>query len=291
MKVNGCQIEGMVVVRWYTTVVKYMKVNGLMVSDVVLVCCVCQMVTYMKDTGLTTRRKGQVGAVHIVPCMCAVTCAIAVAGAFISYACSVSLLLISNSSIVDAQRMLSVYHYKLVSCYTHNAQYCACCITTTLYAAGRYLFMQTRKLYEGEWVNDTPKCGEYKDMPQELVNTAVPDEGFALPQLALDRPGTILDDAVARIRNDRAARFHQPGRVFTSDELDQLRSAFDHFSSSDSTGMLATDKLHSLLQSVGVGVSESDVQGLLLELQTGQDAVMMLTFSEFTDILSLLQAS
>jgi hypothetical protein len=158
------------------------------------------------------------------------------------------------------------------------------------YAAGRYLFMQTRKLYEGEWVNDTPKCGEYKDMPQELVNTAVPDEGFALPQLALDRPSTVLDDAVARIRNDRAARFHQPGRVFTSDELDQLRAAFDHCDS-ERTGLLATDRLHALLQSVGVGVSESDVQGLLLELQTGQDAVMMLTFSEFTDILSLLQAS
>jgi hypothetical protein len=188
--------------------------------------------------------------------------------------------------------MVFAQHYKAaISYYLQCTLLCLLHYNFTLYATGRYLFMQTRKLYEGEWVNDTPKCGEYKDMPQELVNTAIPDEGFALPQLALDRPSTILDDAVARIRNDRAARFHQPGRVFTSDELDQLRSAFDHFASSDSTDMLATDKLHSLLQSVGVGVSESDVQGLLLELQTSQDAVMMLTFSEFTDILSLLQAS
>jgi hypothetical protein len=50
-----------------------MKVNGLMIRDVALVCCVCQMATYMKDTGLTTKRKGQVSAVHIIACMGAVT--------------------------------------------------------------------------------------------------------------------------------------------------------------------------------------------------------------------------
>lgn len=25
--------------------------------------------------------------------------------------------------------------------------------------------MSTRKVYEGEWVGGTPKCGEYRDMP------------------------------------------------------------------------------------------------------------------------------
>lgn len=31
--------------------------------------------------------------------------------------------------------------------------------------AGRFLYMSTRKAYDGEWVGGTPKCGEYRDMP------------------------------------------------------------------------------------------------------------------------------
>jgi hypothetical protein len=58
-----------------------MKVNGLMIRDVALVCCVCQTATYTKDTGLTTRRKGQVSAVHRIACTYAVASAIAVARA------------------------------------------------------------------------------------------------------------------------------------------------------------------------------------------------------------------
>lgn len=36
---------------------------------------------------------------------------------------------------------------------------------TGLKPAGRFLYMSTRKVYEGEWVGGTPKCGEYRDMP------------------------------------------------------------------------------------------------------------------------------
>ena len=54
---------------------------------------------------------------------------------------------------------------------------------------------------------------------QELVDRAVPDGSFPLPALALKRPGAVLNEAVAVIRNERARRHGQPGRVFTSDEM------------------------------------------------------------------------
>lgn len=38
-----------------------------------------------------------------------------------------------------------------------NERICSC--------TGRFLYMSTRKVYEGEWVGGTPKCGEYRDMP------------------------------------------------------------------------------------------------------------------------------
>ena len=45
------------------------------------------------------------------------------------------------------------------------------------------------------------------------------DGSFALPVLTLKRSGAVLDEAIAIIRNDRAARHGQPGRIFTSNEM------------------------------------------------------------------------
>lgn len=47
----------------------------------------------------------------------------------------------------------------------------------------------------------------------------VPDGSFPLPALTLKRSGAVLNEAVAVIRNERAKRHGQPGRVFTADEM------------------------------------------------------------------------
>lgn len=54
---------------------------------------------------------------------------------------------------------------------------------------------------------------------QEIVDPAVPDGSFPLPVLTLKRSGAVLNEAVAVIRNERARRHGQPGKVFTSDEM------------------------------------------------------------------------
>lgn len=51
------------------------------------------------------------------------------------------------------------------------------------------------------------------------MDRAVPDGSFPLPALTLKRSGAVLNEAVAVIRNERARRHGQPGRVFTSDEM------------------------------------------------------------------------
>ena len=56
-------------------------------------------------------------------------------------------------------------------------------------------------------------------MEQELVDQAVPDGSFPLPALTLKRSGAVLNEAVAVIRNERAKRHGQPGRVFTAGEM------------------------------------------------------------------------
>ncbi|CAM9382636.1 unnamed protein product [Chrysoparadoxa australica] len=150
---------------------------------------------------------------------------------------------------------------------------------------GRYYFMSTRKIYEGEWVNDAPRCGEYKDMPEQLASTDIPDEGFSLPPLGLDRPKAVLGDAIAVIRNERAVRFGQPGRVFTTEEMTELRAAFDRFDT-EGQGVVPAGVLPSLLASVGFKDDDSALRNLLEDLQAALDTVVV--FSEFMDILALL---
>lgn len=54
---------------------------------------------------------------------------------------------------------------------------------------------------------------------QALVDRSVPDGSFPLPELTLKRSSAVLNEAVAVIRNERAKRHGQPGRVFTTDEM------------------------------------------------------------------------
>lgn len=51
------------------------------------------------------------------------------------------------------------------------------------------------------------------------MDQTVPDGSFSLPALTLKRSGAVLNEAVAVIRNERAKRHSQPGRIFTNDEM------------------------------------------------------------------------
>eukprot|EP00903_Cladosiphon_okamuranus_P013384 g12472.t1 len=152
---------------------------------------------------------------------------------------------------------------------------------------GRFLYMSTRKVYEGEWVAGTPKCGEYRDMPPELVDRAVPDGSFPLPALTLKRSGAVLNEAVAVIRNERARRHGQPGRVFTSDEMGILRESFVAFDPSGE-GLIPASALVELLQHATIPVDPEEVQALLEELQAEPDTAISLP--ELTEIIALLLA-
>eukprot|EP00904_Undaria_pinnatifida_P013883 jgi/Undpi1/9625/HiC_scaffold_27.g12081.m1 len=152
---------------------------------------------------------------------------------------------------------------------------------------GRFLYMSTRKTYDGEWVGGTPKCGEYRDMPAELVDQSVPDGSFPLPTLTLKRSGAVLDEAIAVIRNDRAARHQQPGRVFSDEEMGTLRESFAAFCCSDE-GLVAASSLFSILEYANVPVDRDELQALLEELQAEEDTAISLP--EFTEIVALILA-
>ena len=51
---------------------------------------------------------------------------------------------------------------------------------------GRYFYLSTRKLYEGEWADDTPRCGAFGDIPPEycgvgMARARAAEDHFVLP--------------------------------------------------------------------------------------------------------------
>ena len=51
---------------------------------------------------------------------------------------------------------------------------------------GRYFYIATKKMYEGEWVDDVARCGVFSDIPAEFLGVGVsrakaPEDHFVLP--------------------------------------------------------------------------------------------------------------
>lgn len=47
---------------------------------------------------------------------------------------------------------------------------------------GRYYYLSTNKVYEGEWHQDTAKCGVFRDIQEDMVDSN-PDH-FILPAVS-----------------------------------------------------------------------------------------------------------
>lgn len=71
-------------------------------------------------------------------------------------------------------------------------------------------------MYEGEWVDDVPKCGQFSAAPPGSFPEAEAQEGagaeagaaapFELPALRLVRPDGVLSEAIAVVRQQRAKK-------------------------------------------------------------------------------------
>merc|ERR1712100_907400 len=62
--------------------------------------------------------------------------------------------------------------------------------------AGKYYYRDTRKMYEGEWVNDIAKCGVYSDLPAEFGGSTGAEKVLVLPTLGLKQPDQVISTAM-----------------------------------------------------------------------------------------------
>jgi hypothetical protein len=162
---------------------------------------------------------------------------------------------------------------------------------------GRYFYLSTLKVYEGEWSTGTARCGVYKDMENAAFDAQYSgaSEGFELPSLGLADSEAVVGQAVATVRQARtqeASLEEESGvdgpaadRQFTEAELAMMRTEFGELSAN---GLLPCHDLIELFRRLGMAPLESEVDSLLSVINA--ELTTEITFAEFVDIMALLSS-
>jgi len=149
------------------------------------------------------------------------------------------------------------------------------------------------KRYDGEWVNDSPKCGFYTEMPpDEFVPAAQnPDP---LPRVEVVKPAEILANRLLEIRDERAhvrAKRIPIDEHFTPEELEALQVAFSRIDVAES-GQIPLSDLPQAFSQVGMEPTLEDLEQVLVHLNKENKPDTTFSFAEFSqaaDFLSPLE--
>ena len=184
---------------------------------------------------------------------------------------------------------------------------------------GRYFYLSSQKMYEGEWVNDVAKCGVYMDMPpvEDEYNLGAPldaaprdgQDSFVLPPLELKNADEEILHAVSDARRKRAtdmgraamnaaqqaaaaageaagaAAAGASAATFTKDELEQLTLAWERVDVDGQRWVLGS-ALRDVLIELGICAGADDINQLLQELGATPDS--QITFEEFAGTSRML---
>mmetsp|Transcript_105025 Transcript_105025/g.279444 ORF Transcript_105025/g.279444 Transcript_105025/m.279444 type:complete len:430 (-) Transcript_105025:44-1333(-) len=130
--------------------------------------------------------------------------------------------------------------------------------------SGSFFYAESGKVFVGEWANDLPKAGVYTQAsPNPEQATSVP-QTTTLPPVRLAMPTHVLEGALLAVRNARKAFRAQAmpvNRLFSEEEVEALRSAFQNVQQAD--GTIQPPELQALCTSLGTEVPMPRVRQLL----------------------------
>jgi hypothetical protein len=145
------------------------------------------------------------------------------------------------------------------------------------------------QVYEGEWVADQPRCGEYRDPnSNEVHRFGEPDvrkESFTLPEIGLKQPRTVIDVATSEVRLDRALRLGQFCEEITEEAIMDAENEFVRLDTHGS-GVLSLWVLTPVFEALGLSLSTSNLHDIAHQLELGNFAT--LSFPEVIDIATSL---
>lgn len=156
--------------------------------------------------------------------------------------------------------------------------------------SGRFYFASTGKVYEGEWAEDQPRCGEYREPSAEeeerFCESGIRKQRFELPELTLVEPQELLGLATAAVRSENASRRGIASAFLAPEALLEAKRVFVSLDR-EGSGYLAFDQISPVLFALGVSVlSSQGVEDLRLELELPVD--QPLNFTECVDIGQLI---
>mmetsp|Transcript_7155 Transcript_7155/g.14770 ORF Transcript_7155/g.14770 Transcript_7155/m.14770 type:complete len:400 (+) Transcript_7155:48-1247(+) len=130
--------------------------------------------------------------------------------------------------------------------------------------SGSFFYAASGKVFVGEWANDLPKAGVYTQAsPNPEQATSVP-QTTVLPPVRLAMPTHVLESALAAVRNARKSLRAQAtplNRLFSEEEVEALRTAFQSAQHAD--GTLQPRELQALCSNLGTEVPMPRVRQLL----------------------------
>jgi len=145
------------------------------------------------------------------------------------------------------------------------------------------------KRYDGEWVDDLPKCGAYTEMPPDpLVSASKSPE--PLPVAQLRDPNGVIRGRIAEIRQERAR--HRAKRVpldehFTPEELEALQVAFARVDVQE-TGEISLGEIGGAFSQVGMEPTDADMEAVMDHLGKVIGPEAAFTFAEFAQAADYL---
>lgn len=145
------------------------------------------------------------------------------------------------------------------------------------------------KRYDGEWVDDRPRCGAYTEMaPDPLAPGSLIPEPIPTSQLV--DPNGVLAGRLGEIRAQRA--YHRAKRVsleeyFTPEELDALQLAYSRVDLGGG-GALSAAELPAAFNQVGMQPSDEELEALYAHLAKPSDGSATFSFAEFAQAADFL---
>jgi len=145
--------------------------------------------------------------------------------------------------------------------------------------------VSTKKVYEGEWAEGSPKCGEYRD-PNEVEmfrfgSSKIRDQSFTLPPIGLEDANGVLEMSISSIRLENAVRRGVSSGIFEGEALAKAKSVFC-ISDVHKNGLLPIYLTEDVFDSLGINSSITDLKAVFNELDIGVNAEI--SFPEIVDI-------
>lgn len=161
---------------------------------------------------------------------------------------------------------------------------------------GLFYYASTKKIYQGEWFEDQPRCGEFRspNAEEELRFVRPPPKGvfhnpFSLPELALKNPRNVMELAISEVRIESLNKsLTKPdGERLTLDPADLQRAKFIFTKlSGEESSTISIYSLAEVFKHLGLDLHEKDINEIIQQLELTES--LEVSFAEVVEIAAFV---